>query len=484
MMSKPLHTNASPFTDNPKIVPERDIPMSVPGTFTVGVAGDIVITRPFSQLDDPNVQAAIDPLRSSDFAVGNLEQTIADHRTFQGSPYGVTAFQIMADPSVATDLAAMGFSTLGRANNRLSDFGDPGNIETDAHLRAAGITPVGYGSHLAAARAPAYHDTTHGRIGAVSVTSLVNHAMDIVFGASARIAMSNGRPGANSLRVGRTIKLPEKGWTVLRDFVLEHDYAFPGMAPVSPTIIVHEDRFRIGNDWYVKSEEPGYSYSINPDDLRDVLRNVRNAALYSNFTVFFMHGHQWSIDPKAPKGGIAGETDDPPDYLIEMAHEAIDAGADMFCMTGPFEFRAVEIYKGKPIFYGLGSFSRQAYMQEVLPWEAYRAHQFGSVSFPRVNPHATEISDAEQLYSRIPAHPAKYFRGATARCTFVDSRLSEITLHPIDLGIDGPAANLGIPRSVRGQEAHSILTMIAERCAVFGTKVEILDSIGRIKVTK
>lgn len=482
-MSKPLHSNASPYKDNPKLDPARDLPMSVPGTFSVGVAGDIVITRPFSRLDDPEVQAAIEPLRSADIAVGNLEQTIADHRTFAGSPYGVTSFQIMADPAVARDLAAMGFSVLGRANNRLSDFGDPGNIETDAHLRAAGITPVGYGPHLAAARAPAYHDTARGRVGAVSVTSLVNHALDIVFGASARIAMSNGRPGANSLRVARTIKLPEKGWTVLRDFVLEHDYAFPGMAPVSPTVIVYEDRFKLGNDWYVKSDEPGYGYSVNADDLRDVLRNVRNAALYSNFSVFFMHGHQWSIDPKAPKGGIAGETADPPDYLVKLARDAIDAGADMFCMTGPFEFRAIEIYKGKPIFYGLGSFSRQAYMQEVLPWEAYRPHQFGTASFPGVNPHETDISDAEQLYSRIPAHPAKYFRGATARCTFVDSRLSEITLHPIDLGIEGPASDLGIPRRATGEQAESILRMIAERSAAFGTHVEISQSIGLIRVS-
>jgi poly-gamma-glutamate synthesis protein (capsule biosynthesis protein) len=43
--------------------------------------------------------------------------------------------------------------------------------------------------------------------------------------------------------------------------------------------------------------------------------------------------------------------------MTEIAHAAIDAGADIVVGHGPHFSLPVEIYKGKPIFYGLGSFS-------------------------------------------------------------------------------------------------------------------------------
>ncbi len=45
------------------------------------------------------------------------------------------------------------------------------------------------------------------------------------------------------------------------------------------------------------------------------------------------------------------------DYMPEFAHAAIDAGADIVMGHGPHFSLPVEVYKGKPIYYGLGSFS-------------------------------------------------------------------------------------------------------------------------------
>ena len=45
------------------------------------------------------------------------------------------------------------------------------------------------------------------------------------------------------------------------------------------------------------------------------------------------------------------------DYMSEWAHAAIDAGADVVMGHGPHFSLPVEAYKGKPVFYGLGSFS-------------------------------------------------------------------------------------------------------------------------------
>jgi hypothetical protein len=44
-------------------------------------------------------------------------------------------------------------------------------------------------------------------------------------------------------------------------------------------------------------------------------------------------------------------------YMTQIAHRAIDAGADIVVGHGPHFSLPIEVYKGKPIFYGLGSFS-------------------------------------------------------------------------------------------------------------------------------
>jgi len=45
------------------------------------------------------------------------------------------------------------------------------------------------------------------------------------------------------------------------------------------------------------------------------------------------------------------------DYMSEIAHAAIEAGAGIVIGHGPHYSLPLEIYRGKPIFYGLGSFS-------------------------------------------------------------------------------------------------------------------------------
>jgi poly-gamma-glutamate capsule biosynthesis protein CapA/YwtB (metallophosphatase superfamily) len=43
--------------------------------------------------------------------------------------------------------------------------------------------------------------------------------------------------------------------------------------------------------------------------------------------------------------------------MTEIGHEAIDAGADLVIGHGPHYSLPIEVYKGRPIFYGLGNFS-------------------------------------------------------------------------------------------------------------------------------
>ena len=480
--SDPIISTASKVSDHPKYIPERDRPMSIDGDFNIAVVGDIVQTRPVSQLDDAAVAAAIAPIRSADVAIGNLEQAIGDWRQFDGHEFGVGAFLVMAHPSIADDLASMGFGILSRANNRLSDFGAEGNRLTDSHLRRVGIQPVGYGEHLSEARAPVYLDTPKGRIAAIGATSSFQPGGEKAFSAAASIGNASGRPGVNSLHVKRTITLPPKAWKLLNELVHEANYAFPLNYAIQGGVTAFDDRIDVLHNSYVPGDKAGYSYQADPSEVEILMKEIRNAAAYSNFTIFTLHSHQWNIDPNDPVGGFHGETNEPPDFLETLGRAAIDNGADMFCAHGPFEFRAIEIYKGKPIFYGLGSFIRQPYMQEIVPWETYSAHTFVGRRYDSVNPLDTNVEDAEFLTVRTGRHPARYFKGASLNCAYSDSQLKRITIHPVDLGYDGPLSDLGIPKQADEDTATGILQSIAEHSAKYGTKIEISDGVGIINV--
>lgn len=479
---KPIISLASRVTDNPKYDPDRDHPMSIAGDFSIAVVGDIVQTRPVAQLDDAAVNAAIAPIRKADFAIGNLEQAICDWRKFDGHHYGVGAFMVMAHPSIADDLASMGFGILSRANNRLSDYGATGNRATDGHLRRVGIKPVGYGEHLSEARAPVYVDTPKGRVAAIAATSSFQPGGEKAFTAAARVGNSNGRPGVNGLDVRRTITLPPKAWAALNELLNEANYAFPLNYAIQGGVTVFEDRIQVLHNTYVPGDKAGYSYSVDRGQKDALMKEIKNAAAYSNFTIFTLHSHQWNIDPDDPLGGFHGETNEPPDFLESLGKEAIDNGADMFCVHGPFDFRAIEIYENKPIFYGLGSFIRQPYQQEYVPWETYSAHTFVGREYGSINPIDTDIPDAEILTTRTGRHPARYFRGASISCDFADSKLRRLTIHPVDLGIEGPLSDLGTPRVPDERVANEILQSIAEHSRRFGTTVNIAGGLGVVEV--
>ena len=472
----------SKVTDHPKYDPKRDHPMSVDGNFTVAVVGDIVQTRAITQLNDDKVQATLKPIADADFAIGNLEQAIGDFRKFQGYEYGVNAFLVMSKPEIADDLAKMGFNILSRANNRLSDFGLEGNRETDAHLRRVGIEPVGYGEHLSQARTAVYQDLPKGRMSAIGVTSNFQPGAEKAFLAAARIGNANGRPGVNGLHVSRTITLPPKAWKMLNEFIVEANYAFPLNYPIQATLSATKEKVQILHNTYVPGEKAAYSYKANQEQVDILMKEVRNAAAYSNFNVFTIHSHQWMIDGDDPMGGFHGETKEIPDFLVDLAHNAIDNGCDMFCVHGPFELRAIEIYKGKPVFYGLGSFIRQPYQQDIVPWDTYSAHTFIDRHYPSENPIDTTKEDAEFLLSRTGRHPARYFIGASISCDYENSELKRIRIHPVDLGIDGPLSDLGIPKVADEKTAKKLIVEIAEQSETYGTKIKYEDGTGIIEI--
>jgi len=134
--------------------------------------------------------------------------------------------------------------------------------------------------------------------------------------------------------------------------------------------------------------KPYYQFDMNETDLRDIVASVREGKTRFDFMTVAIHAHHFHDASGGERGVGVPETvdlDTNPsiaNYLPEFAHAVIDAGADAFLGTGVHVLRGIEIYKGRPIFYGLGEFFRQ---MDVVRLSGMGELDRGDANSPPVN---------------------------------------------------------------------------------------------------
>src|SRR5881409_379179 len=262
---------------------------------TLMLTGDVNLMN----VTDPRVPFALvgDTLRQADVLFGNLEccfyEPPAGHANEREGFYAPLAS--------AQALVIAGYRAIGNANN--VNYGEEAIRSSLRQLDRIGIPCTGAGVNRKAARAPAIVTHEGLRFGFVQRTS--------VYWATGHEATDNG-PGVAVL-TGRTAYEPM--------VQTRHAGVPPANRPgLPPAIITWAD---------------AKSLAEFTDDLR-ALRAQADIVVAS---------HHWGLSA------------DVLDYQVEIAHAAIDAGADGVMGHGPHYACAVEMYRGKPVFYGLGSFS-------------------------------------------------------------------------------------------------------------------------------
>jgi poly-gamma-glutamate synthesis protein (capsule biosynthesis protein) len=230
------------------------------------------------------------------------------------------------------------------------------------------------------------------------------------------------------------------------------------------------DRFRFFDEWFQAGPNPGaLHYEMNPNDERDILQSIRNGKVYADFLIATIHSHQTS-DFCAPCVGLTSGSLVPgmkegvdhvaPDFLVRLAHDSIDAGADMFVAHGVHSLRGVEIYKGKPIFYGLSNFVFQFGLQ------------FGA---------GYDVLANEKTMSSLEIQASQETVLTTSR--FEDGRLAEVRLYPVDLGGSRrPISRMGVPMTPAPEEAQRILKALQDYSKPYGTRITIEDNVGVIRI--
>ena len=430
---------------------DLELATTVADGFTIASVGDVIIAYPQSQNAAPAFQNVVRLIRDADVATGNYEGNIIDGRTFAGSGPGGFA----GTPDVAADLKTMGFDLVARSNNHAGEYGYEGLLETNRHLDEAGVVYAGSGEKYASAIAPRFVSTPKGRIGMVATAASFPRNMRAEPGRGEW----PGRGGASALRTTRYFMAPTALWpavhTIRAAFPSGLGFYRPGNESESEIGILGQ-RFRKAPD----ATEPYFTFDVNQRDMSDLVASVREGKLKSDFMTVAIHSHHFRDAKGGERGVGVPETDDldvnpsVAGYLPVFARASIDAGADAFLGTGVHVLRAIEIYEGRPIFYGLGEFFRQ---MDVVGLSGLGRGRGGSNSPPF-------------KYESIV--PVSTFRGGT---------LAEIRLHPIELTYDVRMAHRGVPQIASTEAATRILTRLQGLSAPYGTTITIEDNIGIIR---
>ena len=257
-------------------------------------------------------------------------------------------------PRVAGVIADAGFDVVSFASNHTLAYSNEGLFDTVENLSGHGVKVIGAGENIAAARRPAVFEVAGTTVGFLAYCSVVPRGFQ---------AMEN-KPGLAPVRV--------------RTFYEQRDWQ-PGTPP------------RIITQAY-------------PEDVEAMVRDIN--ALRARVDVVVV-SHHWGIH--YVPAVIA-------DYQFEVGHATIDAGADIVIGHHPHILKGIEIYKGKPILYSIGSFALEHPTKDVTGTElAELIKQYNLTIDPRWERYAFPVDSQKTVI---------------VKCTLTDGQLGRVSLIP------------------------------------------------------
>jgi poly-gamma-glutamate synthesis protein (capsule biosynthesis protein) len=454
---------------------ERTLYASEANDIDIALAGEALISQGLSMYSEPRYLELVGLIRAADVRYVHLEMLFHDYEHAPTDKRIGT--HMRCDPKFIADLQWMGFQLMSTAHNHSIDFGEGGVLKTIEHLNRHGVVHAGMGRNLAEARAPAYLETAQGRVALLSGTTSLfpwgragDQRRDMI-----------GRPGANYLRhyMEFTVDKPTfeqlqrigaaLGWTHKPGAHRPMGHASP---PDTDTAL-HLTGFDNCAFKYLKVvagdriERRWHPYQ---PDLDGMLERIRDARRMAQWVVVAMHNQDMPGD-------------EPPEHAVTMYHAMIEAGADVLVGTGPHQDRGIEIYKGRPIFYGLGDFILQNDTVELTPQDQYENFGLGWNATP------ADIYDVRAGYQGDGVgRPTKgqsvtphNWQSGMHRVKFEGGKLKEIRIHPVDVGFGKPRWQQGRPMLAECEVAQEILERYRRLSKPFGTQVQIEGNVGYVR---
>lgn len=456
---EPVARGPMPSKDPTEFLKDAPKPASIKGDFTLIAIGDMLYSHPYVDTRDPALRKVLDIVKSGDVTVTNQEGVFMDLKTFKGSAYGHG--QLWGSATLAKDMKDMGIDMVSVANNHSTDFGWEGMVESMRLLDEAGVKHSGGGLNLVEARKPALFDTPKGRVSLISTASTVkvNARANDAFGET------NARPGISTLRLRRVNLVTPDQMAAVRKLATERaSDREPAPAADAKEVTLGENIYR------VRDKEPADSLIHWDMDLFDhagLLKSVREAKAQSDLAVFTIHAHE------SPTG-VDDDNPPPPNFLVKLFRDVVDAGGDVVVGGGPHSLRGIEIYKGRPIFYGVGVFFIRGEIK-ALQETVFRV-------FPDPETGKAPAPKLEEQSVRPGGNPVSWYDSMVAAVDYKNGRAVKVRLYPLDVGNTYDRSRRGIPHLADPANAKRILADLQKFSTPFGTRIDIEGSMGIIRI--
>jgi len=443
-------------------------------SFSLALSGDVMLTRPVSRHVEPEFLRLVDVLRDADATFVNLETCV--RWWDEGTPSITTGTPMTTTPDLLDELKWLGVDMVSSANNHLYDYGENGVLAHLRHLREARIVQAGCGRNLYEARSPAFCETANGRVGLVAMTSTFR-PWNAASPSRGEVA---GRPGVNPLRHKTVHQVDDASFDALLrmsqelGLLKEQERARTHFFSDKEVPAASAQTLTLFGQVFQRSQTFSIDTQVSDDEIEAHLASISEARRQCDYLVVSLHTHEFS--PRSlKKESLKVNLSEPADFIRQMAHAAIDAGADVVAGHGSHTALGIEIYKGKPIFYSLGGLTFQNETLPFVPAEAYDRFDLG----PKATPADLFDARTKNDTKGFPAY-AGYWECFVPVCHFNGSGLVSIEIIPTDLGFGRLRHDRGRAVWAKGELASKILTRIAALSADFGVKIHIEGDVGRI----
>lgn len=430
------------------------------GKTTFIAAGDAFVTRRLPEGGYEGFSRLQSCIQSHDVRFLNLESTFHDREGAPAVESGGT--WAMSDPRTLDDMKTYGFNLFNTANNHSGDYGEGGVLATIRNLQARDMVFSGTGKDLGDAAKACYLETKHDRVALISCSASFKPA------SRAGDCTPNlpGRPGLNPLRFNEIFHLDEahfemakqvaaaSGVNRIQERSIRNGYA---TAPKAGTLSIGPSKFVLDDHCWVESK-------VNEADMKRIEAEIEEARRQADIVLVSIHNH--FID--------GADNTVVPKFLEDFSRRCIDAGANVIIGHGPHELQGIELYKGGLILYSIGNFIFETDTVAFQPWDAYAN---------RGMPYDTKVGDYMNVRSKngTAGYCVQWpiWNAVMPSWTMEDGKLTQVRLYPVDLGMDKPRSQKGVPVM---NDSVETLEYLQKLCAPYGTNIEIKDGVGYIEV--
>ena len=424
------------------------------------ITGDSILMAPFPE-NYPGFEAVKAHIGQADVRINNLEMVISGGDKFASTYCG--GIWLTGKPERLDDVCSYGFNCFGFANNHTMDFSYGGMENTLRELEKRNMPVCGAGMSLEEATAPAMVEVGQEKVAVLCISATCD---DAARAGDAQGAMP-ARPGLNMLRHSETFLVNEAHMQALEEIAAVthingriNNSKAGGYTQTKPGI------FSLGTVDFKLSDVEGKSSAPHPGDMARMKRAIEEAAKEAAYVVVCFHSHE-----------IKGDDDEEPDFFIEeFARSCIDWGASAVVGSGTHQIKAIELYKGKPIFYSIANFIFQVDKMTMVPRDYYEKF--------RVDPSKT-IEEAEFIRSnggtRGLETQFKNYKGLMPLLEFEGGRLVSVKIRPVELNFLSHKAAKGLPQLADAAVTEDIYQTLCRLSAPYGTDLQLQD--GLITVT-